>query len=483
MAAVAGAASKRDDDAPPVLEQVKAMADRLSKNLTSYCAEQYYRDELYTQYTTQEVRVRCTCAPSSTQPLIPLRPAFPRQDFLRCKDDLKRVVVIGCTGAGKSTLLNVMGGWKFVQNQTTDDMEYEWVHPSTATTERTKAAGEEEEVPTLLFESKGGVESVTNKTSFATMKWFGNAARKFIAVDTPGHDDSAGYEIDSQEARDKLGELAADLHDKLKAMGHIHVLLILHNDPTSNRLNPATYTILKMIDAKFAETGEEVWKHVVVAYSKCNPHDSTWRAGMKSKKVKLLAKIHEEFPKSAGIEIPIIALGGGVKGNADGSPLGDVESAGDFEELWKKIEAAPLLDTTRIEPFKGIDRQYEDMINAKNKAEARAKAAMIWFSVVFKVGVVCFFLFFRAFMLPGWMGMVLLNFDGMLDELVLIGVVVWLIGTQDVTYSLKHVYDMWIKPRIGPVHDQVKGLYQRYTGKQAAPSKAAKVKAAQGKKD
>ena len=211
-----------------------------------------------------------------------------------------------------------------------------------------------------------------------------------------------------------------------------------------------------------------------------------------------------------------------MKGNADGSSLGDVESAGDFEELWKKIEASPLLDTTRIEPFKGIDRQYEDMINAKNKAEARAKAAMIWFSVVFKgecfkttadtclahnphsqfdslhqlcvclfmspqstsqVAVVCFFLFFRAFMLPGWMGMLLLNFDGMLDELVLIGVVVWLIGTQDVTYSLKHVYDMWIKPRIGPLHDQIKGLYQRYSGKQAAPSKAAKVKAAQGKKD
>ena len=39
------------------------MADRLSKNLTSYCAEQYYRDELYTQYTTQEVRAACcTCA-------------------------------------------------------------------------------------------------------------------------------------------------------------------------------------------------------------------------------------------------------------------------------------------------------------------------------------------------------------------------------------------------------------------------------------
>ena len=51
-----------------------------------------------------------------------------------------------------------------------------------------------------------------------------------VAVDTPGHDDPAGAEIESKEAREKLGEMAADLHNKMKALGHIHAILVLHND-------------------------------------------------------------------------------------------------------------------------------------------------------------------------------------------------------------------------------------------------------------
>jgi hypothetical protein len=51
----------------------------------------------------------------------------------------------------------------------------------------------------------------------------------------------------------------------------------------SNRLNPATYTILKMIGEKFAAAGDghSVWRHVIVGYSKCNAHDFSWqvRAG------------------------------------------------------------------------------------------------------------------------------------------------------------------------------------------------------------
>jgi len=470
------ASASSSSEGPPILEQMKSVAAGVTREVTKYMADQYYRDELYHQYLTLE-------------------------DFSRCNDDAKRVVVIGCTGAGKSTLLNVMGGFKYVQNQTTDDMEYEWTAPDNTVLERDEAAraavakqlavkmaaakpDEDVSDVALLFESKGGTASVTNKTSFAQMKWFGAADRQFIAVDTPGHDDSAGYDIESKEARDALGELAADLHNKLKAMGHIHTLLVLHNDPTSNRLNHASYTILKMIDEKFAETQEQVWKHVIVAYSKCNPHDSSWRAGMAKKKKALLAKMHEEFPKSKGIDIPILALGGGILGNPDGSAVETSLSEGDFEELWNLIDSATVLDTTKIEPFKGIDSKYQEMIEAKESAEARAKAALIWFTVVFKVGIVCCALFFRAFMLPGWMGMMLLNFSGGLDELVIVGFVIWLIGTHDVLYSLKHVYDLWIKPRIGPVHDQVKGLYQRYTGgKAAAPSPSPGVKAAQGKKD
>ena len=52
--------------------------------------------------------------------------------------------------------------------------------------------------------------------------------------------------VDSQAARDARGEIAADLHNKLKALGHVHAILVLHNDVVSNRLNPATYQILKV---------------------------------------------------------------------------------------------------------------------------------------------------------------------------------------------------------------------------------------------
>ena len=50
-----------------------------------------------------------------------------------------------------------------------------------------------------------------------------------------------------QESRDKLGELAADLHNKLKAMERVDAIIVIHNDPISNRLNPATFTILQVL--------------------------------------------------------------------------------------------------------------------------------------------------------------------------------------------------------------------------------------------
>ena len=59
--------------------------------------------------------------------------------------------------------------------------------------------------------------------------------------------------------------MAADLHNKLRALGHIHAIVVIHNDVHSNRLNPATYTILKMVGEKFAAAGDggAVWNHVV----------------------------------------------------------------------------------------------------------------------------------------------------------------------------------------------------------------------------
>ena len=159
------------------------------------------------------------------------------EDFERVDPDAKRVVVIGVTGAGKSTVLNCMGGWGFVQKP--PDYEFEW---------------QEKDGVDALFEARADCDSCTKKTSFANLAWLGDAERSVVAIDTPGHDDPAGAEIESKEAREKLGEMAADLHNKMKALGHIHAILVLHNDVHSNRLNPATYTVLKMIGEKFAKS-------------------------------------------------------------------------------------------------------------------------------------------------------------------------------------------------------------------------------------
>ena len=151
-------------------------------------------------------------------------------DFARMHPSSQRMLVIGCTGAGKSTILNIMAGWRYVQRP--PDYEFVWEAPA-----------EGDEAP--LFEAGEGTDSVTRRTAFANLNWFGDAKRSFVAVDSPGHDDPSGADIDSPEAREKLGELAADLHNKLKAMRHVNTILVLHNDVLSNRLNPATYTILK----------------------------------------------------------------------------------------------------------------------------------------------------------------------------------------------------------------------------------------------
>ena len=162
------------------------------------------------------------------------------EDFTRA-DSKKRLVVIGCTGSGKSTLLNVCAGWKFVQSKESD-YEFKW-----------QSKGDDATTP--LFASKASDESVTKVAAFANVDWCGDAERELIVVDTPGHDDPSGAELDSKESREALGALAADLHNKLKALGSIHAILVLHNDVLSNRLNPATYQVLKMIDEKFVKAG------------------------------------------------------------------------------------------------------------------------------------------------------------------------------------------------------------------------------------
>jgi len=356
------------------------------------------------------------------------------EDFQRAESERKRVVLIGCTGAGKSTIGNIAAGWRLVGKMDADgDFEFSWMHDKDAPP---------------LFEARASGESVTNKTSFANINWLGDESRPVILCDTPGHDDTAAAEIDTPEAREKLGALAADLHDKLKAFGTVHAIVVIHNDVMSNRLNPATQTVLKMVGEKFAKAETSVWKNVVIAYSKCNEHETSWRAGIAKKKAALAERIKEAIPQ-CDVTLPVVSLGGGeLDPPAPSAP----SATKGYEELWDFLQAAPPLDTSKLQPFEGSDVKWQKMIDEKNEAEARALAAMTHMRVIGVLLVLAGFLFWRALILPNFpMGtmcsMCLLNIPGTaLDELAVLLFVVHRLGPAHTWYSLSHFSQTLVLP-------------------------------------
>ncbi|KAL1508620.1 hypothetical protein AB1Y20_004717 [Prymnesium parvum] len=370
--------------------------------------------------------------------LVPNKLYTTLEDFQRADPEKRRIVLIGCTGSGKSTIGNVAAGWKYVGKMDADGgFDFSWQHPEGAPP---------------MFEARASGSSVTSHLSFANIDWLGDKSRPVILIDTPGHDDTAAAEIDSAEAREKLGEMAAELHDKLKAIGTIHALVVVHNDVTSNRLNPATQTILKMIAEKFAKADTSVWKNVVIAYSKCNEHDTSWRAGIAKKKTELQERIKEVIP-SCDVTVPVLSIGGGELD----PPAPSAQSATKgFEDLWEFVQTAPPLDTSKLQPFEGSDVKWQKLIDSKNDAEARASAAMAHIRVVAILVAMNVFLLWRALILPNFpMGticsMCLLNIPGTaLDELLLIAFVIHRMGPSHTWYSVSHFGQTMILPVVRP---------------------------------
>lgn len=351
------------------------------------------------------------------------------EDFSRAEPSSRRLVVVGLTGAGKSTLLNVMSGWRFIQSKETD-YQFVW---------------KEKDGKPPLFASAASSESVTKVAAFANVHFRGDEERPCIVVDTPGHDDSNAADIETQASRDALAALAADLHNKLKALGTVHTLLVIHNDVTSNRLNPATYQLLKCVDEKFAKAGRSVWENVVIGYSKCNAHETTWRSGLESKRAAIQKTLRDKIP-SCKVDVPVLPLGGG---EIEPAPPSQGEDDG-MEQLWQFVASATPIDTSNLQPFEGVDVKWEKMVQAKDEAEARAKAAVIWTVVMLKISVLSAGLFWRHMMLPSWLSMLLLNLPGLWDEVALLALLVYWIGPHDVMYSLKHFYAQYVWPKLEP---------------------------------
>jgi len=215
----------------------------------------------------------------------------------------------------------------------------------------------------------------------------------------------------------------------------------------SNRLNPATQTVLKMVGEKFAKAESSVWKNVVIAYSKCNEHESSWKAGLKEKKSALQKLICELSGTS--VEVPIVTLGGAEaeNGGASGS------ATKGYDELWKFVDEAVPLDTTKLQPFEGSDIKWQKLINAKDEAEALAAAAVSHMMVVFKLSALCGFLFWRAMLLPTFLGLLFLNLPATaFDELAILLFFVYRMGPTHVRLSLQHFSQQLILPVVrGPL--------------------------------
>lgn len=376
------------------------------------------------------------------------------EDFRRADPTLKRMLVVGGSGAGKSTLLNILGGWKFVQDPRTYEFEWELKRGNPP-----------------LFRSEVSDRAVTEKTEFAHLHWFDDPARLFTAIDTQGLDDPDCTDLEKDEVREKIAEMAADLHHKLLAMGHVDLILVLHNDVYSNRLNPAVYEVLNMVDQKFAKASENVWEHVAIAYTKCNTHDLSWRSGLALKKSQQQQAIRQKVA-GCDVNVPIFALGGptlraesrdtadasrdGSRSRSRSPRRGAATGPTDFDLLWDLLGNAGSLDTSKLQPFAGVDVRWQSIIDAKNIAEARAKAATIYMSVVFRLSVILVALAWRAYLIPQFLSRyLLLNLPGPTDEILYLVLFVYWVGPEDVWYSLQHAYRTWVQPWLQPIYEQM----------------------------
>lgn len=354
------------------------------------------------------------------------------EDFKRCPRNIPRLVVIGCTGAGKSTLLNVLSGNRYTQDS---DFAWRWSEPP-------------------LFKATHGCAAVTQGTSYANVRWFFDARKPLIVVDTPGHDDTEGRNLNEKQSRDTLREQAADLHNKLKAMESLNTLLVLHNQVSSNRLNPATYAILQMVSEKF---GPSVWSNVVIAYSQCNSHTkASWKSDLDQKIKDLQSEVRSQFPECT-LDVPVIALGGGVDFD---DYTTDVETDDGFEKLWSIVQSSESMSTLNIQPFEGAQwRQYESMIQKRDEAVAKADAAVVYASVMMRLVIAGVFLMWRSILLPDWLSILLLNVPyTLIDEGILFVFIMALIGPDKCKYSLVVFYDQWIRPYIEDATESLRSL-------------------------
>ena len=92
----------------------------------------------------------------------------------------------------------------------------------------------------------------------------------------------------------------------------------------------------------------------------------------------------------------------------------------------------------------------EDCGRARLGEVARVKAALIYTAIVLKLAILGAILFWRQLLLPAWISILLLNFEGLYDEFIICALFVHWVGPRDVYHSSGHFYRVWLEPRIDP---------------------------------
>jgi len=179
----------------------------------------------------------------------------------------------------------------------------------------------------------------------------------------------------------------------------------------------------------------------------------SWRSGIEVKNMSLQNAIKDKIV-SCSATIPVFALGGG-----EIEPLPpNADEADGLEKLWEFLECADSLDTSQLQPFEGADVKWQKMIDARDDAEAKAKAALIYVAVMLKLGMLSATLFWRHAMLPSWLSLLLLNLPGVIDEFLILAIFVYWVGPYDVAYSMQHFYLTWVQPKAQPYIEMVKPM-------------------------